>query len=226
VFGDNHKAPVASASYFGPSLAFPPMTFSLSAWLLPPARAVFFWLSMVNPHQPLPLATMKRFRSIVPLVIATCFALVASALLTGCNSPSPSSPPVASTNAVQTATVDSNRVARVAATVKLTAQTGAFVALQKKPDIASEFAAAKVGLDAILNDGNFDPAALQKALDDLKVKGPTAYLAVSSAVSIVQVSLGSEIDDQLERTAYLRPVLQALSDGLGAALATVPPPKQ
>lgn len=120
-------------------------------------------------------------------------------------------------------TVDTQRVARLAG---VAAEIGATAYLQKRPGDRLYFEAAANGLTALDATGDYDPAKFAAALQALPIRelrGPEGSLYVGLAL-VAWEELSAEAA-RLDKTDWVKPVLQRVQLGLERALAATAPPE-
>jgi hypothetical protein len=117
--------------------------------------------------------------------------------------------------------LDVQRVANISGAA---AELGAIAYLQKHPEGRIYFEAVVNGLAALDASGNYDPAAFARALQALPVKelkGPEGTLLVGAAI-IAWDQLAAE-SARLDNSAWVKPVLLKVKDGLAKALVQTAP---
>jgi hypothetical protein len=101
------------------------------------------------------------------------------------------------------------------------AATGARLHLAAHPDQRPAFAVAKATLDSLIHDGNYDPALLAEALRGLPVdmlKGLEGALLVSDLIVVWDSTAGEAT--RIEKTTWIKPMMEAVRNGLAEALDT------
>jgi len=111
---------------------------------------------------------------------------------------------------------------QTASAVKIAATVGVNVAVQKDPTLVPYFKAADLAIKTLVLNAQYDPASLNAILAAVSV--PTnqwaAYqLGCGVAVEIYDV-YASNIASNLDKTVYLKPVLQGLATGIEQGLGT------
>ena len=132
------------------------------------------------------------------------YPLIAAALLAGC------------TTLNQPAVL--NTVADVA---QLAASTGTAVDLAAHPEHRAAFNVGLAALNKLINDGQYDPAALQAALAKLPLdvlRGPNGALVTSTAVGVFELATGTMFDITTAPAVQL--VAVHIRDGVAAGLGT------
>jgi hypothetical protein len=168
----------------------------------------------------------KIFQSLEVIGIA---ALSAMLLMVGCRTTetiTKNPDGTSTTNTVQT--VDTNKVQKLA---QLTARAGASIAatLSKRPELVPQFKAAADAVDVLLLNGNYDPESVRQALRNINVEtSDELFLIGSTFLDAYGIFAGDVVGAQLDKTAWLRPVLRGLVDGLreasiGIAVPVTPP---
>lgn len=124
----------------------------------------------------------------------------------------------------QTNTVTTLDPQRTADAIRVIIAAGVPFAVEQDTNSIAYLRAAAVVFKAAANKGEVDPAQLNAALAALSVKelrGPEARALVNAVVGIYKVSFGDAVSAQLDKTQWATPILDAVADGLFAAL---PPP--
>lgn len=101
------------------------------------------------------------------------------------------------------------------------AYTGAAIALDRKPEIKPAFVTAKAALDLALANGEFDAAALHRALQTLGPRvfeGTTGIVVVDAAVVLVTTLQGGQAP--LNQAPIAKAVMEGIAHGIGQALET------
>jgi hypothetical protein len=119
------------------------------------------------------------------------------------------------------ATVDVQRVARLAG---VAAEVGATVYLQKHPGDRAYFQIAASALAALDASSDYDPAKFAAALQTLPIRelrGPEGSLYVGLAI-VAWEELSAEAA-RLDKTVWVKPVLERVQLGLERALVATAP---
>lgn len=127
----------------------------------------------------------------------------------------------ATTNSTNTdpAAVEAARIARMTTVAELAAFTGTSLRLQSHPQDRPLFEASLAALDVLVSDQNYDPAALQGALQKLPIKelqGEQGALILGAAL-ILYDSYARDVV-KLDRSIYVLPVINAVRSGISRGL--------
>lgn len=120
-------------------------------------------------------------------------------------------------------TVDAERVARIAG---VAAATGSNLYLQKHPEHRGDFVIARNSLFVLESTGDFDPVRFADALKQLPIKelkGPEGALYVGLATIAFEELSTYAKSRNLDRVAWVKPVLVRVRAGLDEALAATAP---
>lgn len=151
-------------------------------------------------------------------------AILALAVLTpGCTTVTKQVVTNGVTNTVATSQLDPVRTAD--AIRAITAVAVPF-AIEKDPQAAVYFEAAAVLFRAAADAGAYDPVYLQASLDAIpfaQIKTPEAKAGINAAFAIYRAYFGETVSAKiLDTSPWAKPVLEALADGIFAALPTPP----
>jgi hypothetical protein len=177
---------------------------------------------------------MKRYLKETGLVLAAAVLLVAMA--SGCRTVTSSSVDAnGQTNIVTSRVPDATTVALIAGTAKSAAYLGTKIYLEGlpprlagHPEAREEFVLARNSVLTLLALGNFSAGDLTAALQNLPIKelqGETGTLIVGEAV-VLWDSYGrqlSSLDKAQVFQGYIKPVAQAICEGLTMALGPPEP---
>lgn len=148
-------------------------------------------------------------------IIIAVLTIAALAFLTGCKTAGGSSSGGTNAPIVRLdpqMTSDAIRVA-VAAVVPF--------AIEKDTNSIAYFRAAAIVLNAASDSGNYDTAQLKASLDHISVRelrSAEARAGINAAFAIYKAYAGKAVDAKLAQDEWVKPVLQALADGINAAL--------
>jgi hypothetical protein len=108
------------------------------------------------------------------------------------------------------------------ATISGIAELGVYLAVQQDPSTAAYFKLAVVTLNGLANANTFDPAAIEKALNDLAIKelkNPYAIVGVRAALIFYKNAFSTVVSEKLDQVQNLKPMLLALSGGISSGLS-------
>jgi hypothetical protein len=106
---------------------------------------------------------------------------------------------------------------KAAASVKIATQFGVYWAVKDHPEITPYIKSVQVAIQAALDKGNYSPEELDKILNDVNMpeqQRPLVRMACASAIEIYRLFFADVVDANLDQSVYVRPVLQALSEGI------------
>ncbi len=114
-------------------------------------------------------------------------------------------------------------VIKVAKIVREASKQGAAWDLGNNPDHKKYYVTAVQLVAKLIQDENYDSSELAIALSDLPIRqlqSETGVLIVGSAVTIYDVYSNKVVN--LDKTKYLKPIMQAIHDGIQETLESTP----
>jgi hypothetical protein len=172
---------------------------------------------------------MKNKLTVSALILASLIATV------GCVTTNPSGPATPSIIyvdsqgllVVEGVVIDPSTVGQ---TIGLATTIGAAQAVQSDIHATQYLQAAKQLIDASLATGNYDPAALQNALNSISINelknNATVKAIIVTSINAYARYYGAVVAQNLGDTSpYLKPILQGISNGIGAVVSPSIKPK-
>lgn len=109
------------------------------------------------------------------------------------------------------------------ATVASIAEIGTYMAVRDNPQSAKYLSLAVVTINSFVQEGQFDPAEIERKLVALKIDGledPYAVMGVRAALIFYKNAYASVVAQKLDKAGNLKPILVALSSGISAGLSS------
>ena len=161
--------------------------------------------------------------SVLAVTILACSLFTSGCATTGQTS---QGPVVLNTNTgvvtIYGVVVDPVKTAKAA---QIAARVGTVFGIQKDPEAKAYLQVAGALVDDMISGGDYDPAMLQAGLDGIdmsKLGSNSAEIksAIETAFAVYSIYSGDVLGAKLDRNAYLKPVLLAISAGIKEGLTT------
>ena len=137
-------------------------------------------------------------------------------LFTGCVTPANPSGQIAVAGA------NINPVA-VSQAIEIAAQLGTFAVVKKNPEARAYFAMSSVAIAAVISSGNYTPANLTAAINNIDSSNQEVNLGIAAAVSLYQAMYGQMVNEKITNASpYTLPALNGLVKGINEGLAMSP----
>jgi len=139
----------------------------------------------------------------------TLITLLVAVLLIGCTT--------TQNGVTTTRTVDPVKTSNV---VFVVSQTAVAMTVRKEPDTRAYFQASVAVLDVVTAGDKLDPQSIREALALVEIgENEDTWSAITAALGIYQIYFGDVIGAQVDKVKNLRPVLEALREGIHAGLS-------
>jgi len=122
------------------------------------------------------------------------------------------------TNTVQVTQLDAQKTADAIAVVL---PAGVAFAVARDANTAAYFHAAAIVFAAAVENGQYDPKAIETTLSTISIKElrtPEAKAAIEAGLAIYRSYFGEIISQKLEQATWVKPVLLALAEGIEGGL--------
>lgn len=121
---------------------------------------------------------------------------------------------------------DPSTVAAEAAILRIAVKQGTVYALTQKPNSRAYFTGASQSINLMLANSNYSAVALSNALATVSIKeirdNPLVQTVIMDVNTIYGATYASILSKKMDGVTYLKPALQAVTDGMTDALAIVP----
>lgn len=168
----------------------------------------------------------RSFKTLAAIVLLTVSVATMGYFSTGCKTTTSqvvtagtnASGAFTITNEVATSTIDPQATSDAILVVVAAAVP---FAVEKDAHCVPYLRAASIILRSAANAGAYDPVALQTSLKNISIKElrtPEAEAGINAAFAIYKAYVGRAADARLDKNAWVKPVLNALADGIEAGL--------
>lgn len=136
--------------------------------------------------------------------------------LTACETTTPSggTPPASQVESVQ----------RTAAIVEMSAQLATYGVLRTEPDNRPYFETSVLFINTSISKGQYDPDEISRILANISINDKNSeivFISVTATLGIYRIVWADAVDKNLDKNAYVRPVLEALSRGITLGLNSI-----